>query len=62
MAPGGVLTWRVAQTLVCMSAPRLEERVAQRGEAATKKDPSPYHPFPLFPLPRGEGRGGGELG
>jgi hypothetical protein len=26
------------------------------------KHPSPSHPFPLFPLPWGEGRGGGELG
>jgi hypothetical protein len=38
------------------------QRVAQRGEAATIRDPSPYHPVPLFPLPWGEGRGGGELG
>jgi hypothetical protein len=28
-----------------------QEWVAQCGGAATKRDPSPYHPFPLFPLP-----------
>jgi hypothetical protein len=36
--------------------------IARRPEPA--KHPSPFHPLPLFPLPspRGEGRGGGELG
>ena len=30
------------------------QRVAQRGEATTRRDPSPYHPLPLFPLAWGE--------
>jgi hypothetical protein len=52
----------VAQTLVCMSAPRLEEQGAQRGKAATKRDPSPRLPSPSSFSPEGGGKRGRGVG